>query len=122
MLHLHPVAMRLTLKEGINNCSLIDDSYSSDLSSLGIALDFLQQQNQHRRKTVILSDMLQSGRNEEDLYHEIGSCSVHSKTPNRFIGVGPAMQRQRINFPVKFRIFRHTEEFVGGTSGNGFQG
>jgi Alr-MurF fusion protein len=110
-LHLHPVAMRLTLKEGINNCSLIDDSYSSDLSSLGIALDFLHQQNQHRKKTIILSDLLQSGRNEEDLYHEIGLL-IGNKNINRIIGVGDAMQRQSRNFPVNSEFFNTTEEFL----------
>src|SRR5690606_33493160 len=52
-----PVGMRLELKNGINNCSVIDDSYSLDLSSLAIALDFLKQQNQHLRRTLILSDI-----------------------------------------------------------------
>lgn len=56
---LAPVAMRLELKSGINNSSVINDSYSSDLSSLRIALDFLSQQKQHPKKTVILSDILE---------------------------------------------------------------
>jgi UDP-N-acetylmuramyl pentapeptide synthase len=71
MLMLSPVAMRLELKEGINNCSVINDSYNSDLGSLAIALDFLEQQKQHPKKTVILSDILQSGKNEEALYKEV---------------------------------------------------
>lgn len=111
MLQLHPVAMRLTLKEGINNCSLVDDSYSSDLSSLGIALDFLQQQNQHHRKTVILSDMLQSGRNEADLYAEIAQL-IRSKNPNRFIGVGPSMMKQREKFKGNTEFFASTETLL----------
>ena len=111
MLLLHPVAMRLTLKEGINNCSLVDDSYSSDLSSLGIALDFLQQQNQHRRKTVILSDMLQSGRNEEDLYAEIAQL-ISSKNPHRFIGVGSSMMRQQDKFKGNAEFFASTEALL----------
>ncbi|MDR3260889.1 MAG: bifunctional UDP-N-acetylmuramoyl-tripeptide:D-alanyl-D-alanine ligase/alanine racemase, partial [Tannerella sp.] len=37
---LEPVAMRLEVKEGINNCQLINDTYNSDINSLGIALDF----------------------------------------------------------------------------------
>jgi alanine racemase len=111
MLQLHAVAMRLTLKEGVNNCSLVDDSYSSDLSSLSIALDFLQQQNQHRRKTVILSDMLQSGRNEVELYGEIGRL-LQSKSPGRFIGVGPCMTRQKNKFPEKSEFFVSTEALL----------
>ncbi len=71
MMQLFPVEMRLELKEGINNCSIINDSYSADINSLSIALDFLQQQKQHPKHTVILSDILQSGKNETDLYKEI---------------------------------------------------
>src|SRR5690606_11418325 len=49
---LQPVEMRLELKNGINNCSVIDDSYSCDISSLVIALNFLQQQNQHKKRVL----------------------------------------------------------------------
>ncbi|MVZ67236.1 bifunctional UDP-N-acetylmuramoyl-tripeptide:D-alanyl-D-alanine ligase/alanine racemase [Sphingobacterium sp. DK4209] len=54
---LRQLEMRLQLKKGIGNSSLIDDSYSNDLASLQISLDFLAQQNQHSKKTLILSDM-----------------------------------------------------------------
>ena len=109
--HLHPVAMRLTLKEGINNCSLIDDSYSSDLASLGITLDFLQQQNQHRKKTLILSDLLQSGRIESELYSEIANL-IKRKNISRFIGVGPAMLRQKHVFSGESMFFGSTKEML----------
>lgn len=111
VLQLHAVAMRLTLKEGSAGCSLIDDSYSSDLASLGIALDFLQQQNQHPYKTVILSDMLQSGRSEEELYREIGQM-IRNKQVSRFIGVGTAMSRQKQYFPESSVFFNTTEELA----------
>ncbi len=68
---LQPIAMRLELKEGINHCSIINDSYNSDINSLNIAIDFLNQQSQHQKKTVILSDILQSGLNETELYSSI---------------------------------------------------
>ena len=57
-LHLQAVNMRLEMKKGINHCSVINDSYSADLSSLEIALNFLEQQSSHANKTVILSDFL----------------------------------------------------------------
>ena len=60
MKQLKPLAMRLELKQGINNCSIINDAYSADLQSLSISLDFLEQQKQHPKRTVILSDVLQS--------------------------------------------------------------
>src|SRR5690606_24444883 len=54
---LKPMEMRLQLKNGRNNCSIIDNTYSNDLASLQIALDFLRQQKQHQKKTLILSAM-----------------------------------------------------------------
>jgi alanine racemase len=57
MQHLQAVEMRLQLKKAVNNCLLINDSYSNDLSSLRIALEFLQQQAGNLPTTVILSDL-----------------------------------------------------------------
>ena len=87
MATLHPVAMRLELKQGINNCALINDSYSADMQALYVAIDFLAQQKQHRKSTVILSDILQSGRDITGLYNEVASLLVKNNI-NRFIGIG----------------------------------
>ncbi|GGB14381.1 bifunctional UDP-N-acetylmuramoyl-tripeptide:D-alanyl-D-alanine ligase/alanine racemase [Puia dinghuensis] len=85
---LQPIAMRLELKSGINHCSIINDSYSADLNSLSIALDFLSQQQQHDRRTVILSDFLESGREENELYATIAQ-TLGQKQVDRLIGIGP---------------------------------
>jgi Alr-MurF fusion protein len=84
---LSPIAMRLELKSGINHCSIINDSYSADLSSLAIALDFLSQQQQHTRRSVILSDILESGRPESELYAEVARA-LQQKNVDRLIGIG----------------------------------
>ena len=76
MVFLSPVAMRLEMKTGINNCSVINDSYNSDIGSLRIALDFLNQQMQHAKRTIILSDILQSGKNEEAAHHARASTTL----------------------------------------------
>ncbi|MBC7721610.1 MAG: bifunctional UDP-N-acetylmuramoyl-tripeptide:D-alanyl-D-alanine ligase/alanine racemase, partial [Pedobacter sp.] len=68
LLQLQPIDMRMQLKKGINNCNVLNDSYSNDLSSLGIALDYLKQQSGNNKTTVILSDILQSGMADETLY------------------------------------------------------
>ncbi|MGZ8559547.1 MAG: bifunctional UDP-N-acetylmuramoyl-tripeptide:D-alanyl-D-alanine ligase/alanine racemase [Chitinophagaceae bacterium] len=87
MKQIQPVNMRLELKKGINHCMLINDSYSADINSLEIALNFLDQQSGYARKTVILSDVLQSGRNDEQLYHYIiERLKKHQVT--RIIGIG----------------------------------
>ena len=111
MLKLNPIAMRLELKEGIYNCSIINDSYNSDVNSLKIALDFLDQQNQHRKKTLILSDILQSGRNEIDLYSEIADL-LEKKGIERFIGVGPAISRQANKFKIEKYFYENTDDFL----------
>lgn len=87
---LAPVAMRLELKKGINGCTIINDTYNSDVNSLSIALDFLSGMTQHQNKTLILSDILQSGENERELYAKVAGL-VSSKGVNKFIGTGPAL-------------------------------
>jgi len=108
---LTPVEMRLELKEGINNCSIINDSYSSDLNSISIALDFLGQQQQHPRRTIILSDILQSGKKEVELYTEV-SHLLKSKGINRLIGIGPALLKHEHLFDIEKRFYASTDDFL----------
>jgi alanine racemase len=91
------IAMRLEMRDAINNCSLINDSYNSDFESLRIAIDFLRQQNQHPKKTIILSDILQSGRSELDLYTEVAKL-LKQNNIYRLIGIGPSITRERRAF------------------------
>ena len=112
MLQLRSVEMRLELIQGINNCSIINDSYSSDINSLTIALDFLAQQHQHPNRTLILSDILQSGKNNAELYAEV-AVILQQKNINRFIGIGPEISKQKEvfkNIPQTF-FFSSTAEF-----------
>lgn len=108
---LSPVAMRLELKEGINNCSIINDSYNSDLGSLAIALDFLNQQKQHIKKTLILSDILQSGQNDQSLYKEVAEL-VHKKGISRLIGIGIGISGQAQQFDIEKQFYTSTAEFL----------
>ena len=87
MQQLQPVSMRLELKKAINQCSIINDSYSADLSSLVIALNFLDQQAAGSKRTVILSDFLQTGLTEEKLYDEIASL-LRQHRAGKVIGIG----------------------------------
>ncbi len=117
---LSPVAMRLEMKTGINNCSVINDSYNSDIGSLTIALDFLNQQKQHDGKTLILSDILQSGKNEESLYKEVGDL-LKAKGITSLIGIGPAISRQENYFSMEKKFFRSTDEFLRDFSPSDFR-
>jgi alanine racemase len=111
MFFLSPVAMRLEMKNGINNCSVINDSYNSDIGSLTIALDFLNQQRQHSKRTIILSDILQSGKNEENLYAEVAGL-LKAKGVDQLIGIGPAISRQKEVFSLPKKFYTSTDEFL----------
>lgn len=107
---LYPIEMRLKVKKGINNCSLIDDSYSSDFQSLKIALDFLESQKQHQKKTVILSDIFQSGLSNEILYSKVAELIV-SNDISRFIGIGETISTLETKLPNAI-FFKDTNEFL----------
>lgn len=108
---LSPVNMRLELKTGINQCSIIDDSYSADISSLAIALDFLKLQNQHPTRTLILSDLYETGKNDIDLYTEIAAL-LKQKQVNRLIGIGPHISSFARLFELEHSFYANTEDFI----------
>jgi alanine racemase len=114
---LQPVNMRLELKKGINHCTIINDSYSADLNSLHIALDFLNQMSGATKKTVILSDFFQTGMNDEELYERIASDLVQHKI-DRVIGIGLNISKslkfdnELSNHPVRSEFYPSTEDFV----------
>lgn len=105
------VSMRLALINGIENCSIIDDSYSADISSLAIALDFLNQQNQHPKKTLILSDIYESGKSNELLYTEVAAL-LEQKSLNRLIGIGPNISAFAQLFKLEASFYESTQAFI----------
>ncbi len=90
MATLPSLAMRLEMKQGINRCTIINDSYSADLSSLKLALDFMGQQRQGVGRTIILSDIPESGYPEDELYLHIAGILKRGNI-NRLVGIGPLM-------------------------------
>ena len=108
---LAPIAMRLEMNEGINNSLLINDTYSLDLNSLTIALDFLQHV-QHRNKTLIMSDFVQSGMQEQELYSQVAQL-LEQRGINKFIGIGPALCRNKELFNnIKTYFYETKEDFL----------
>lgn len=105
------VSMRLQLINGIENCSIIDDSYSADISSLAIALDFLNQQNQHPKKTLILSDIYETGKTNELLYTEIAAL-LAQKHIHRLIGIGPHISAFAPLFELESSFYESTQAFI----------
>jgi len=106
---LYPVEMRLKVKNGINNTTLIDDSYSSDFQSLKIALDFLESQKQYKNKTVILSDIFQSGLSNEELYSKVSQLITSNKI-KRVIGIGETISAFKHKF-TNCVTFKNTADF-----------
>ncbi len=111
MKKLHTIAMRLELKKGINNCTIINDAYNSDIESLNIALDFLLQQTKNTKKTLILSDIIESGKIDSALYTEIASI-IQKKQISRFIGIGEKISKNKNVFNKNAIFFKNTDEFI----------
>lgn len=108
---LQPVAMRLQMIEGINGCGVINDSYNSDMASLEIALDFANQQRFLEKKTLILSDILQSGLSPEELYARVARLCKQKKI-DRLIGVGPQISANADVFKLAKEFYPDTDRFI----------
>ena len=117
MKNLEPIAMRLEVKEGQHGCTLINDSYNSDINSLDIALDFMNRRPDHkgRKRTLILSDIYQTGEPLEQLYKEVSKLSVQ-RGVNKIIGIGPQIMDYAdiIKVPEKF-FFHDVTSFIHST-------
>ena len=110
---LQPVAMRLEIKDGVNNCLLINDYYNSDINSLQIALGFLNNHAVHpyKGKTVILSDIQQAGFSDEQLYAEVGRLLLLNNV-NRLIGIGSRIKKYAEFFNSSSVFFESTDQFL----------
>lgn len=117
--HLKPIDMRLTLKPGINDSLIIDDTYNNDLAGLKVAMEFLSQQRPKRSKILILSDLLQQGLPEK-IYSEVAEL-VKSYGIDQLIGVGQDIKRLEHFFPGKTHIYPSTEAFLQQLDPESFQ-
>ena len=110
---LEPVAMRLEVKEGKNGCTLINDSYNSDLASLDIALDFMARrpEREGRQRVLILSDLLQTGKPSRSLYRKVATLA-ESRGVDRIIGIGPEISASASRFNTQASFYETTEEFL----------
>jgi alanine racemase len=115
---LYPVELRLQVKNGINGCTLIDDSFSADYQSLKIALDFLEQHKTHQKTTVILSDVFQSGFDTEVLYAKVANL-LAGHNISQVIGIGETISRELADFP-NFYPYTTTQEFLAHYRANAF--
>ncbi|MBP1646317.1 MAG: bifunctional UDP-N-acetylmuramoyl-tripeptide:D-alanyl-D-alanine ligase/alanine racemase [Bacteroidetes bacterium] len=108
---LQSLEMRLEIKEGINQNLIINDSYSSDLMSLSLALDFINQQKDYSQKTAILSDITQSFNLKEELYKEINRLLIDRKI-NTLVGIGEDFIQYKSLLTINNRVFPTTQDFL----------
>ncbi len=108
---LKPVAMRLEVKQAINQNYIVDDSYNNDLVGLDTALQFFRQQRQFKNKIIILSDVLESGLGTTELYHNVAN-KVYQEKPHLFIGVGSSISSQKEIFPDNSLFFYDTNDLI----------
>ena len=110
---IEPAPMRLELKEGKNACVLINDTYNADVQALALALDFQSGRDaaKHLSRSLILSDIYQSGKDAAQLYGELAEMISHYKI-SRFVGIGPALCQYADAFPAGSRFFLSTEDFL----------
>lgn len=101
---LEPVAMRLEVKQGVRNCTLINDAYNSDVASLDIALDFMNRRPMKEKRMLILSDILQTGISSDELYSNVANM-VAGRKIDTLIGVGENISAEHSKFALKDKHF-----------------
>ncbi len=119
---LRPVPMRLEIKEGVNNCSIINDSYNADLTALKIALNYLEQQGELNQRTLIISDILQVEMSTKRLYQTIAQL-IEDKKISKVIGIGQHVfsLKKYLDRKVKTQFFKTTLDFLKKAQTNNFQ-
>ena len=118
--HLQAIALRLEIKNGINNSFIINDYYNSDLDSIKIALNYLQQQNRKSKKIVIVSDIEQSGILASNLYRQLADLLNQNKI-DLLVGVGKEIINHKPLFKSNSLFFIDTASFINQFNLNSYQ-
>ncbi|MFK8009191.1 MAG: bifunctional UDP-N-acetylmuramoyl-tripeptide:D-alanyl-D-alanine ligase/alanine racemase [Saprospiraceae bacterium] len=119
---LRSVPMRLEIKEGVNNCVIINDSYNADLTALKIALNHLEQQGELNQRTLILSDILQVEMSTKILYQTIAQL-IEDKNISKVIGIGQYVfsLKKYLSKKIKTQFFKTTLDFLKEVQTSNFQ-
>lgn len=105
------VKMRLETFDGLNNSIIINDSYNSDINSLEIALDYLNEKKVNKQSVLILSDILQNNENETELSQSIANI-IKEKKIDYFIGIGKFLSNYQLLFPLNSKFYIDTDNFL----------
>ncbi|MDD2385616.1 MAG: bifunctional UDP-N-acetylmuramoyl-tripeptide:D-alanyl-D-alanine ligase/alanine racemase [Bacteroidales bacterium] len=110
-LSLSGVEMRLQTIDAINNSILINDSYNSDINSLEIALDYLNQKKANKTSILILSDILQNSDDENKFYKSVSKL-IAEKNINKLIAIGETIRKYKSYFSQNTDFYPSTEDFL----------
>ncbi len=117
---LQPIAMRMEIKEGINRTILVNDYYNSDIVSFRTALAVQGMQDKSKSKTVILSDVLDTGTEPDTLYRGVAE-RLEEAGVTLFIGIGEELCKHREYFRMNARFYPDTENFLRQENRNSFR-
>ncbi|MFN8416906.1 MAG: bifunctional UDP-N-acetylmuramoyl-tripeptide:D-alanyl-D-alanine ligase/alanine racemase [Cytophagaceae bacterium] len=112
---LHPLHMRMEVKEAKGESYVIDDTYNNDVAGLQMALDFMQHVRQRAKRTIILSDVLESGASQDDLYARIATM-LKAAGVTKVITVGKDSQRLASYTFEKTQHFNSVDELMADTT------
>lgn len=108
---LRPIDMRLKLVEASNHCTLINDFYNCDLTSISVALEFLKQQNNHPQKAVILSDVPHTGFKPDEVYETVAKW-INAAGVNLLVCIGKEIATYKNLFVTQALFFETVEAFL----------
>ena len=120
MATLTPIRTRLNVIEGVNDCLLIYDSYTSDLHSLAPAIDFMSRRHTgHRTTTLILSDVMHETMAPQKLYQAVAKL-LRQRKINRLIGIGEEFMKWSKYFDADSTFYPDTATFLAEVSPSDF--
>ncbi len=120
MAKLKKVDTRLNVIEGINDCMIIEDSFTTDIDSLSPTLDFMSRRlTPHHSTTVILSDLNIHSVSESDAYTRLGQILNNKKT-DRFIGIGNTISKYAHLLPENAQYYPDTNTFLSAVRSRDF--
>jgi alanine racemase len=108
--HLRPISMRMQVRQGINHCLVIDDSYNNDLAGLRLGLDFLEGQL-HAKKSLILSEILQTGLSQDRVARTVAEWTKQHRLSHIEL-VGATWRDHLAAFEIPVRVFDSVDDYL----------
>ena len=106
---LMPIEGRLKLRDGINGCVLIDDTYNASPDSFYSAIDALMSFS--GRKIVIAGDMKELGGESEESHLNVGRYALQAKV-DEFWATGELSKSAVDAFGKRARYFESQKELI----------